>query len=76
VVDASQPGRLLRDRRLSARRVRAFWRLAAPAAQHERRKDDDDDEEHGRGSLDDPWALATGRRLIPGVCFPTYTGNQ
>jgi hypothetical protein len=45
---------LLRDRCLSARRVSAFWRLAA-AAQHERRKDDDDDdqddEEHGRGSL-------------------------
>jgi hypothetical protein len=26
--------------------------------------------------LEDPWALATGRRLIPGVCCPTYTGNQ
>ena len=58
VVDASQPGRLLRDRWLSARRVSALWRLAA-AAQHGRRKDDDDDdqdddqddEEHGRGSL-------------------------
>ena len=42
------------DRCLGARRVNAFWRLAA-AAQHGRRKDDDnddqDDEEHGRGSL-------------------------
>ena len=50
MAGASQPGRLVRDRWLSARRVSAFWRLAA-AAQHGRRKDDDDDEEHGRGSL-------------------------
>jgi hypothetical protein len=26
--------------------------------------------------MDDPWALATGRRLIPSICFPTYTGNR
>jgi hypothetical protein len=26
--------------------------------------------------LDDSWALAAGRRLIPGVCFPSYTGSK
>jgi hypothetical protein len=26
--------------------------------------------------FDDAWALAAGRRLIPGVCFPNYAGIQ
>jgi hypothetical protein len=53
---------------------------AAAAAQHEGGDDDDhndhDDDEHSFDSFDDSWALAAVRRLIPGVCFPSYTGSQ
>jgi hypothetical protein len=54
--------------------------LAAAAAQHEGGEDDNDDdhedEEHSFAPSDDTWALAAGRRLIPGVCFPSYTGDD